>query len=98
MAHSRSPLYQFRCYSLHQSFTYHMAALRQALADDLPLQGHAAGLANASAHSLAQPLDVLGRGVAVVDQEVAVHLRHLGAADAETAAAGLVDQLPGAGA
>ena len=53
---------------------------------------------DARAHRLAQALDVLAGGVAVVDQEVAVHLGHLGAADAKAAAAGGVDQLPGAGA
>ena len=37
-------------------------------------------------------------GIAVVDQEVAVHLGHLGAADAQAATARGVDQLPGAGA
>src|SRR5258708_720402 len=31
-----------------------------------------------------------------VDQEIAVHFRHLGTADAQTPAAGRVDQLPGA--
>ena len=31
-----------------------------------------------------------------VDQEIAVHLRHLRAADTQAAAAGGVDQLPGA--
>ncbi len=38
------------------------------------------------------------RSVAIVDQEVAVHFRHLGAADAKAPAPGRVDQLPGAGA
>src|SRR5260370_41908545 len=35
-------------------------------------------------------------GITGIDQEIAVHLRYLRAADAKTAAAGGVDQLPGA--
>ena len=34
--------------------------------------------------------------IAGIDQEIAVHFRHLGAADAQAAAAGGIDQLPGA--
>src|SRR5581483_12262641 len=90
------PTMRSSCQHLYELFTRRMAGRRHAEADDLPLQGHAARLAHARAHGLPQPLDVLGRGVAVVDEEVAVHLRHLGAADAKAAAAGLVDQLPGA--
>ena len=35
------------------------------------------------------------RGVAEIDQEIAVQLGDLGAAELQTAAAGLIDQLPG---
>ena len=35
-------------------------------------------------------------GVAGVDEEIAVHFRHLRAADAQAAAAGGIDQFPGA--
>ena len=47
-----------------------------------------------AAHFLAQPLDVGGRGVAAIDEEVAVHLAHLRAAHDEPAAACGVDDLP----
>src|SRR5436305_13603375 len=35
-------------------------------------------------------------GVTGVDQEIAVHFRHLRAADAQASAAGRIDELPGA--
>src|SRR5262249_490241 len=69
---------------------------RHADADDLPLQLVAARSPDPGAHRLAQPLDVLGGGVAVVDQEVAVHVRDLRTADAQAAAAGPVDEPPAA--
>src|SRR5262245_12388479 len=62
---------------------------------DLPVEIDAGGLLHAGAHGLAQGLDIGGGGVAEVDQEVAVHLRDLGVADLDAAAAGGVDQLPG---
>src|SRR5262245_15189922 len=62
---------------------------------DLPFELDAGILFHARPHRLAQGLDVGGGGAAEIDQEVAVHLRHLGAADREAAAAGGVDDLPG---
>src|SRR5882672_3624633 len=48
------------------------------------------------AHGFAQRFNIVaGRGTGV-DQEVAMHLRHLRAADAQAPAARGVDQLPGA--
>src|SRR5262249_62190958 len=61
---------------------------------DLPLELDARGLAPAPAHLLAERLDVCGARVAAIDEEVAVHLRHLRVADGEPAAARRVDQLP----
>ena len=63
-------------------------------AADFPLQPHAALLEHAAAHLLAQLLDVGSRGGAEIDQEIAVLLRDLRAADPQAAAAGAVDQLP----
>src|SRR5258707_271242 len=48
------------------------------------------------AHGFAEGFDIMAGRRPGVDQEIAVHLRHLGAADAQAAAAGGVDQLPGA--
>src|SRR4051812_13891686 len=48
------------------------------------------------AHGFAQSFNVMARGVTGVDKEVAVHFRHLRAADLEAPAAGGIDQLPGA--
>src|SRR5437764_7411894 len=62
---------------------------------DLPVQRDAGILLHALAHGLAQRLDVGGGGTAEVDQEIAVHLRHLGVAELEAPAAGGVDELPG---
>src|SRR5215467_7852505 len=84
--------------SLCQGFTRGVTKLGHAQAYDLPLERHAGFVAHACTHGLAQTLDVLGRGIAVIDEEVAVHVRDFGAADAQTAAAGLIDELPGAGA
>src|SRR5262245_65075353 len=68
---------------------YHADAL------DLPVERDARCLLHALAHGLAQCLDIgSGRGTEI-DQEVAVHLRHLGVADLEPATAGSVDELPG---
>src|SRR6267378_3420840 len=46
------------------------------------------------AHGFAQRFDIMAGRSTGVDQEVAVHLRHLRAADAQAPAAGGVDQLP----
>src|SRR5581483_4901319 len=71
------------------------SAERPADAADLPFEADAEMLEDAPAHLLAQALDVGGAGVAGVDEEIRVLLRDHGAAAAETAAAGAVDQLPG---
>src|SRR5262249_36364628 len=71
------------------SLSYHADAL------DLPVELDARRLLHALAHRLAQGLDVGGGGGAEIDQEVAMHLRHLGAAELEPTAAGSVDEPPG---
>src|SRR5262249_19779505 len=62
---------------------------------DLPFELDAGTFTHASADGLTQPLDLGGGGAAQIDQEIAVHLRHLRVAQLETAAVGRVDQLPG---
>src|SRR3954453_9340923 len=49
---------------------------------------------DARPHRLPELLDVLGRSVPIVDEEVTVHLGHLCTADAEPAASRLVDEAP----
>src|SRR5690349_1343709 len=61
---------------------------------DLPLELHARMLPHPAPHVLAQGLDVGRARMAAVDQEIAVHLRYLGVADHEPAAAGSVNELP----
>src|SRR5690348_8684933 len=61
---------------------------------DLPFELHARMLPHPAAHFLAQRLDVRRARMAAVDQEIAVHLRYLGVADHEPAAAGSVNELP----
>ena len=51
-------------------------------------------VAHPAAHFLAEALDVGGGGAAAIDQEVAVHLRDLGPAPDQAAAAGGIDELP----
>src|SRR6266487_206634 len=46
------------------------------------------------AHGFAQRFNIMAGRSAGVDEEVAMHLRHLRAADAQAPAAGGVDQLP----
>src|ERR1700759_236014 len=46
-------------------------------------------------HGFAQRLDLGGRGIAEIDQEIAMHLGDLRIADAQASAAGGVNQLPG---
>ena len=52
-------------------------------------------LAHAAAHLLAQRLDLVAARLAVIDEEIAVELRDLRIPQAQAAAAGGVDQLPG---
>ena len=63
-------------------------------AADFPFERDAARVADAAAHLLAQRLDVGGGGLAGIDEEIRVLLRHHRAAHAQAAAARLVDQLP----
>ena len=62
---------------------------------DLPFELDAAVRLHPRAHRLAKLLDVGAGGAALIDEEVAVHLRDMRAADAKPAAAGGVDELPG---
>src|SRR5690606_16774723 len=64
--------------------------------NDLPLKGHARIRLDSCPYGLAQPLDVFRGRLPLVDEEIAVHLGNLRAADAQAAAAGRVDELPGA--
>ena len=48
------------------------------------------------ADELAELLDVGGGGALIVDEKIAVHFGHVCAANAKTAAAGRVDEFPGA--
>src|SRR4051812_9301348 len=69
--------------------------LRNSNAPDFPFERNAGRPEHPPAHFLAQTFDVGGPGRAMVDQEIAVHLGHLGIADSQPAAPGRVDQLPG---
>src|SRR6202012_2809475 len=62
---------------------------------DFPLEFDAACLIYAAAHLLAEIFDVGGARIAAIDQEIAMHLRHLRVADDKPAAAGAIDKLPG---
>src|ERR1700733_8868105 len=61
---------------------------------DLPIEIDTGDVAHARAHGLAECLDVGRAGAALVDQEVAMQLRHLGGTDRQATAAGGVDELP----
>src|SRR5262245_59975525 len=63
---------------------------------DFPMQLYTGIRLHSLAHGFAQRFNVMAGGVTGVDQEVAVHFRHLRAADAQAPAAGSIDQLPGA--
>src|SRR5215470_10292684 len=63
---------------------------------DFPMQLYTGIRQDPLAHGFAQRFNVMAGGVTGVDQEVAVHFRHLGAADAQAPAAGGINQLPGA--
>src|SRR3569832_2789863 len=62
---------------------------------DLPPQLDSGCRLDPLAHSLTELFDVVCRGVAGVDQEVAMHFGDLRTTELETTAAGGVDQLPG---
>src|SRR5689334_2764449 len=61
---------------------------------DLPLEYNARVFAHTAADFLAEIFDIGRGGVAAVDQEIAVHLRHLRAADDEATAARSIDDFP----
>src|SRR6185437_3213368 len=61
---------------------------------DFPLQLDSARFLDPLAHRLTQHLDIMGGGISGIDQEIAVHFRHLRAAQPQAAAAGGIDQLP----
>lgn len=63
---------------------------------DFPLQFDARGLLDPSADFFAERFKVLSRGIAGIDEEIAVLLGDLSAADFEPTAAGIVNYLPGA--
>ena len=87
-----------RSEQLAQEFMNFVAGLEIADTLDLPLQPDAGMLKHPRAHGLSEIFKfVTGRG-ARIDHEVAMHGRHLRAADHQPAAAGLVDLLPGGGA
>src|SRR5580658_9397742 len=69
--------------------------LRHADPLDLPFEIDARIVLDAPAHRLAERLDVGGAGAAEIDEEIAMHRRHLRAAEREPAAAGGIDELPG---
>src|SRR3712207_5702590 len=62
---------------------------------DLPFELHARHVPHPPADLFPEALDVGGLRLAVVDQEVAVHLRDLRIPAPQAAAPGGVDQLPG---
>ena len=62
---------------------------------DLPFELDAGMFEHARAHGLAQIFEVVAGGGTGVDHEIAVHRRHLRAADHQAAPARLVDLLPG---
>src|SRR5680860_1698287 len=68
------------------------SGLAEAL--DLPFKLDAARLLHPRPHSLAERLDIGGAGIAFVDEEVAVQLRHLGVAHRKPTATGRIDELP----
>src|SRR5262245_4436484 len=68
---------------------------RHAEAFDLPFELDPALCLHPRAHRLAKPFEVRAAGVPLVDEKIAVHLRHLGVADAQSPAPRLIDQLPG---
>src|SRR6202162_1468432 len=71
------------------------SSARNAEALDLPFKLDATRLLHPRAHRLAELFDVGAGGIALVDEEVAVHLRDLGIAHREPPAARRVDQQPG---
>ena len=69
---------------------------RNADALDLPFEHDAAVCEHPLADKLTELLNITGRGALIVDEKVTVHLGHMRAAHAKTAAASRVDKFPGA--
>src|SRR5882672_11067929 len=61
---------------------------------DLPFEIDAGILLHARPHRLAERLDIGRAGATLVDEEVAMQLRHLGGTHRQAAAARSVDELP----
>src|SRR6185295_16700958 len=81
---------------LDQGFADRLALAGEPAANDFPMQGDPARRFHTRAYGLPEPLDILSRGAAIIDEKIAMQFRHLGATDAQATAARLVDQLPGA--
>src|SRR5262245_22810535 len=79
---------------LGQGFADRLPFSGETATNNFPMQGDTAGRSHTGAYGFAEPLDILSRGAAVIDQKIAMHLRHLGAADTQATTARLVDQLP----
>ncbi len=59
-----------------------------------PLQFNPAFFLHAQPHFLPQIFQIFRRGIAGIDEEVAMFFRHLRTADLQTSATGAFDQLP----
>src|SRR5271169_2759360 len=62
---------------------------------DLPFKRNPARLQHPAPDLLAERFEIGGGRLAAIDEKIAVHGRNLGVAEAQAAAARLVDQLPG---
>src|SRR5436190_22736925 len=62
---------------------------------DFPFELDAALFFDLAPHQFAELFDFGGGRAAAIDQEITMHLRDLGGAIAQSAAAGSIDQLPG---
>jgi hypothetical protein len=63
---------------------------------DFPFQHNPTVGEDPLADEFAKLLNIGGGGALIVDEKIAMHLRHMSAAHAKTAAASRVDKLPGA--
>ena len=81
--------------SAHRSSNVLLRGLN-ADALDFPLQHDSTVREDPLADELTNLLNIGGGGVLIVDEEIAMHLGHMSAAHAKTAAARRVDEFPGA--
>src|SRR5437879_5679817 len=95
MLELRRPRPAAPCWCLRREWCFSCAPLDPDPLD-FPMQLYTVIRFNPLAHGFAQRFNVMAGGVTGVDQEVAVHFRYLRAADTQAAAAGGIDQLPGA--